>query len=179
MKARVLFLFAVVFLFLSEAYCEVEVSPVSSDILKNVFIGIVVLVGIAIIAIKMSFKKTAGAKGAAGPGGEAAGEVSSASSSGVRLKPARLVELHNSRVYDIPPDGELTMGRVFENAVVIKSPSVSRHHAKIVAEPEGYALYDLGSKKGTFVNGEMIERKILRNSDMIEISSEDFMFTYK
>ncbi len=179
MKARMLFLFAVVFLFLSEVYCEVEGLPVDSGRLKNVFIGIVVLVGIAIIAIKTSSRKTAGAKSAAGPGGKASGAVSSASSGGVRLKPARLVELHNSRIYDIPPDGELTMGRVFENAVVIKSPSVSRHHAKIVAEPEGYVLYDLGSKKGTFVNGEMIDRRILRNSDMIEISSEDFMFTYQ
>ncbi len=179
MKAAIVFFFAVVLLFLSEAYCEVEGSQVSFDTMKNVFIGTVILMGIAIVAIKMSFKKTAGAKSAAGPGGKTSGAASSASSEGVRLKPARLVELHNSRVYDIPQGGELTMGRVFENAVVIKSPSVSRHHAKIVAEAEGYALYDLGSKKGTFVNGEMIDRKILRNSDMIEISSEDFMFTYQ
>ncbi len=179
MKAAIAFLFAVVFLFSSEVYCQVEGSSVDSGMMKNIFIGIVILVGVAIIAIKMSSKKTAGAKSAAGPGDKTSGAASSESSEGVWLKPARLVELHNSRVYDIPQGGELTIGRVFENTVIIKSPSVSRHHAKIVAEPEGYALYDLGSKKGTFVNGEMIERKILRNSDMIEISKEDFMFTYQ
>jgi pSer/pThr/pTyr-binding forkhead associated (FHA) protein len=39
--------------------------------------------------------------------------------------------------------------------------SVSRHHCVLEVEPPGLSVRDLGSRNGTFVNGEMIGRRTL------------------
>lgn len=143
-------------------------------LLRRLLLGVVAVVGIAIIAMRLFFNRGKGERSAAGL--DNPGEAKPASPG---LKPAKLIEIHDNRAFSIPLDGGLTLGRVLDNHVVLKNPSVSRHHAKIVPEQEGYVLYDLGSKKGTSVNGEMVDRKLLRNSDMIEIGREDFMFVYE
>ncbi len=45
---------------------------------------------------------------------------------------------------------EILIGRTLNNAFVIANPSVSKRHARVVAENGSYALYDLGSSNGTF-----------------------------
>jgi S1-C subfamily serine protease len=45
---------------------------------------------------------------------------------------------------------------------------VSSRHAAIMAKPEGYVLHDLGSKNGTYVNGQRIEGdRLLKDGDVI------------
>ncbi|HWR13728.1 MAG TPA: SpoIIE family protein phosphatase [Terriglobales bacterium] len=61
-----------------------------------------------------------------------------------------------------------TIGRKTENDLVISDPRVSREHARIVQEPDGYYLLDPGSKHGTFVNGQQIQRQKLKRNDRIE-----------
>lgn len=143
-------------------------------LLRRLLLGFVALLGAAIIVIRLFFNRGKVERSASGL--EDHGEAKPASPS---LKPAKLLEIHDNRAFSIPLDGGLSLGRVLDNHVVLKNPSVSRHHAKIVPEQEGYVLYDLGSKKGTMVNGEMVARRLLRNSDMIEIGREDFMFLYE
>ena len=43
-----------------------------------------------------------------------------------------------------------------EGALWIDSPSVSRRHARILVEPGGATLEDLGSKNGTWCRGTRI-----------------------
>lgn len=45
-----------------------------------------------------------------------------------------------------------TIGRSPDNDVPIPDPEVSRRHAQIVRQANGYAIVDLGSTNGTFVN---------------------------
>jgi serine phosphatase RsbU (regulator of sigma subunit) len=66
---------------------------------------------------------------------------------------------------DAPP---LSIGRRATNNVVLKNPHVSRDHAIIVQEVNEYFLIDKGSKHGTYVNGERIERRRLEANDRLE-----------
>jgi len=65
--------------------------------------------------------------------------------------------------------GSMGIGRVNQD-IVISSWSVARHHANLVAESDGIYLIDLGSTKGTLVNGERTKRYgPLYQADTIEI----------
>ena len=69
-------------------------------------------------------------------------------------------------------DGENILGRAPDAAVWIDAPGVSRHHAKIVLEPSGAAVEDLGSKNGTYVGGRRItEPSLLSDGDRIRLGS--------
>jgi putative peptide zinc metalloprotease protein len=61
------------------------------------------------------------------------------------------------------PDGErvpvtttLTLGRASDNAVQLRDPSVSRHHARVVPIDGGARLEDAGSSHGTFLDGHRL-----------------------
>ena len=67
-----------------------------------------------------------------------------------------------------------TIGRTSLNDLVVDHPAVSRKHAGIRRDRDGYWISDLGSKNGTFVNGENVgdEPRRLRNRDRIEVGTE-------
>jgi predicted component of type VI protein secretion system len=48
---------------------------------------------------------------------------------------------------------EITIGRDISNGIAINDAEVSRSHAKLTLQGSAYALQDLGSTNGTFVNG--------------------------
>jgi serine phosphatase RsbU (regulator of sigma subunit) len=62
----------------------------------------------------------------------------------------------------------LSIGRRATNTVVLKNPHVSREHAIIIQEVNEYVLVDKGSKHGTYVNGERIQRRRLEPNDRLE-----------
>ncbi len=73
-------------------------------------------------------------------------------------------------VIDLESD-PLVLGRIGDADVLLDNPYVSRRHAKIVRDEKGYAVEDLGSKNGTFVNGTRLaetERR-LKTGDRIEL----------
>jgi len=71
----------------------------------------------------------------------------------------------------IPLADNLTLGRGPLNQVAFANPGISRHHAEIVLEDEGWMLRDIGSTNGTHVNGHRITQQLLRVGDTIEIGS--------
>lgn len=93
------------------------------------------------------------------------------------LPQARL-QIRN-RLQEIPSDREFKIGKVSDNDLAMAELGVSRHHAKIRPEKLGYILYDLGSSRGTFVNNDKIEKKILREGDKIKIGPETLIFYLK
>lgn len=65
----------------------------------------------------------------------------------------------------------LIIGRDDRCDLVIADRQVSRHHARISLEGDGYILTDLGSKNGTFLNGQELEEPhILQDGDEIQIA---------
>ena len=66
---------------------------------------------------------------------------------------------------------ELIIGRADECDVVIDDRQVSRRHARIRQKGDQYVLEDLGSKNGTFVNGqELAGPYVLQNDDEVQIA---------
>src|SRR6202161_3129587 len=65
------------------------------------------------------------------------------------------------------------VGRKVDKDLVIADPRVSRDHAQIVLEGDDFYLIDQGSKHGTFVNGERIQRQKLERNDRLEFGARD------
>src|SRR6202045_1183362 len=66
-----------------------------------------------------------------------------------------------------------SVGRKVDKDLVIADPRVSRDHALILLEDGDFFLLDQGSKHGTFVNGERIERQKLERNDRLEFGARD------
>jgi phosphoserine phosphatase RsbU/P len=66
-----------------------------------------------------------------------------------------------------------SVGRKVDKDLVIADPRVSRDHAQIMQEGQDFFLVDQGSKHGTFVNGERIQRQKLERGDRLEFGARD------
>jgi pSer/pThr/pTyr-binding forkhead associated (FHA) protein len=55
------------------------------------------------------------------------------------------------------PYGEHIVGRGRGATVMLDDPDVSRQHARIMVEPEGLTVFDLGSKNGVQVAGRRVD----------------------
>lgn len=65
---------------------------------------------------------------------------------------------------------EIVIGRDEGVDIVISTPAVSRRHARVMMEGDGYAIEDLGSSNGTFVNGDrLIGRRKLQHGDEVRL----------
>ncbi len=69
-----------------------------------------------------------------------------------------------------------TVGRKVDKDLVIADPRVSRDHALIVSENGAFSVVDQGSKHGTFVNGERVERKVLERNDRLEFGVREVAY---
>ncbi len=69
-----------------------------------------------------------------------------------------------------------TIGRLPESSIPLNDPKVSRHHADIRYDTDGYVLTDNNSTNGTRVNGTPIQRHRLQPGDVIEIGSVELRF---
>jgi pSer/pThr/pTyr-binding forkhead associated (FHA) protein len=66
---------------------------------------------------------------------------------------------------------EIVIGRSSDLDMVLVEEMVSRRHARIVLEEGVISIEDLGSTNGTFVNGEKIQRGVLKENDRILIGT--------
>jgi predicted component of type VI protein secretion system len=62
--------------------------------------------------------------------------------------------------HPLPPGAELVVGRSEGCEVTIADSSVSRLHARLVADGEGVYVEDLGSANGTFVDGSRVRGRV-------------------
>jgi pSer/pThr/pTyr-binding forkhead associated (FHA) protein len=70
----------------------------------------------------------------------------------------------------------VTIGRTANNDLVIKDPSISRHHALIVYKDFRFIVKDLDSSNGTRLNGVLIKQKVLATGDVVRFGNVELLF---
>jgi pSer/pThr/pTyr-binding forkhead associated (FHA) protein len=73
-------------------------------------------------------------------------------------------------------DAEVTTGRHPDSDIFLDDVTVSRKHAVFVQEGEGYAVRDVGSLNGTYVNRELVDHHLLRTGDEVQIGKFRLVF---
>ena len=74
------------------------------------------------------------------------------------------------------------IGRDADSDLVIRSPAVSRRHARIFHEYDLYRIEDLGSSNGTFINGQRLmpkEVRALRHGDELRLGRLVMMVSFR
>lgn len=71
---------------------------------------------------------------------------------------------------------QMSLGRYESNDVVLADVNVSRFHAEVVSVDGAIEVNDLGSRNGTRVNGELVQRARLRDGDEIGIGPFGIVF---
>lgn len=69
-----------------------------------------------------------------------------------------------------------SIGRKMDKDLVIADPRVSRDHAILISESGRFFVEDQGSKHGTYVNGERVDRKELERNDRLEFGARDTIY---
>ncbi len=85
------------------------------------------------------------------------------------------VLVRGERVYRL--DGPATvLGRSRQCDVVINDPNVSRRHAEVRREADGYVVVDLESTNGILVNGRGVKRVALADGDRLQLGTTSLSF---
>jgi diguanylate cyclase (GGDEF)-like protein len=66
-------------------------------------------------------------------------------------------------------DSGVILGRSPDSHVWVHDDDVSRKHARVERDGGGYAVVDLASANGTFVNGERVTKHMLTDGDVVQI----------
>ena len=68
------------------------------------------------------------------------------------------------------------IGRSRRCDIVLTDPNVSRQHAEIRKQDDGFMLLDLGSTNGTRVNRRDVKQVVLQHGDRIELGTTELLF---
>jgi hypothetical protein len=77
--------------------------------------------------------------------------------------------LHDGREVALG-DPVVRLGRALDNDIAFEHSLVSRHHAELRWRHNRYLLRDLGSSRGTTVNGEPVAERLLADGDVIDLA---------
>ncbi|MDR2643554.1 MAG: SpoIIE family protein phosphatase [Planctomycetaceae bacterium] len=88
----------------------------------------------------------------------------------------RSKEIINQDIFNIT-ENTVVIGRNKECHITLEHNGVSREHARISLEPNGFCLEDLKSRNGTFVNGvQLTEKTLLHEGDVVRFCDLEFVF---
>jgi hypothetical protein len=68
------------------------------------------------------------------------------------------------------------IGRLATSDIVIDDPNVSRRHAELRRDDDGWLLVDLGSTNGSLVNGKLAREHRLSDGDRLTLGSSELIF---
>jgi signal transduction histidine kinase len=74
-------------------------------------------------------------------------------------------------------DAVHTIGRTHTHSIRLHDTEVSRNHAELVRRGDTYAVRDLGSSNGTFVNGKPITEYELSSGDQVQVGRSLLLYT--
>lgn len=79
----------------------------------------------------------------------------------------------------LEPSGPIKIGSHDRVDLHIPDPNVSRVHALVeLGSDDQPSVVDLGSGRGTFVNGQRVNKQVLRNGDVIQVGDTQIHFKY-
>ena len=70
----------------------------------------------------------------------------------------------------------VVLGRSREADIVLADPNISRRHAELRRDDDGWQIVDLGSTNGIKVNGRRVDSHTLRPGDQVTIGVTDLTF---
>jgi hypothetical protein len=73
-------------------------------------------------------------------------------------------------------DRPVVIGRLSTCDIPLGDPQVSRRHAEVRRDSEGFCVFDLGSTNGTVVNGAPVRERRLADGDELRIGSATILF---
>ena len=68
------------------------------------------------------------------------------------------------------------LGRSRRCGIVLTDPNVSREHAEVRRQGDGFMLRDLGSTNGTRLNRRDVKQAVLQHGDRIELGTTELVF---
>src|SRR5512133_3206273 len=83
---------------------------------------------------------------------------------------------HLGRKWTLNGEEAVTIGRDAGATIVIEAVSVSRSHVRIEPRGRDYALVDLHSTNGTFLNDRLVSEQTLRDGDRFKVGPAIFKF---
>ena len=91
---------------------------------------------------------------------------------------ARLASYKNGKVDLAFPLNEerITVGRSPDNIIQLDDVQVSKHHAVLTRQDDGWSLSDVGSTNGIIVNGVRVGQAKLKHGDHIFFGHFEFVF---
>jgi adenylate cyclase len=78
-----------------------------------------------------------------------------------------LIDPTGNTVAAVAPGPPVVVGRAVECEVTLTDPTISRRHAELRAEDAELEVRDLGSRNGTFRNGQRVDTARLRAGDVV------------
>jgi hypothetical protein len=72
-----------------------------------------------------------------------------------------------------------TIGRSPQNDLFLDDVTVSRHHARVIVDADGFLAEDLNSLNGTYVNRKRIERHQIADGDELQIGKFKLEFLHR
>jgi pSer/pThr/pTyr-binding forkhead associated (FHA) protein len=70
----------------------------------------------------------------------------------------------------------VSLGRSFENDIIVDDVRVSRRHAQLQRRHDRYVIFDLGSMGGTKVNGYPVQECVLEAGDIISLAGVEIIY---
>jgi peptidoglycan hydrolase CwlO-like protein len=72
-----------------------------------------------------------------------------------------------------------TIGRTPDNDIRIEAEFISRHHAVVLLYGTKTVVEDLNSTNGTFVNSERVNRRTLKEGDIVTLGKSEFRYVIR
>ena len=72
-----------------------------------------------------------------------------------------------------------TIGRTPDNDIRIDAEFISRHHAVVLLYGSKTVIEDLNSTNGTYVNAERVNRRTLKEGDIVTLGKSEFRFVIR
>ncbi len=77
----------------------------------------------------------------------------------------------------LPEGGELKVGRLPGLGITLVDLKASREHCRVFHQATGWIVEDLGSRNGTYVNSQRIQKRLLQPGDRLRVGQTELEFS--